>query len=121
MDRNNPDSLRVHRSVCCVRFMAAALPQHVQTTCSVVRYGGKTQGVSATGFYVYIRFNGHVISLFPAFRNRFDGLTQAVQCFYTVLSVPKITGTRSMIAVCYGYGIKLYRINRINIIRDMVM
>ena len=29
-----------------------------------------------------------------------------------------ITGTRSMIAVCYGYRIKLYRIN---IIRDMVM
>ena len=28
------------------------------------------------------------------------------------------TGTRSMIAVCYGYRIKLYRIN---IIRDMVM
>ena len=29
-----------------------------------------------------------------------------------------ITGTRLMIAVCYGYRIKLYRIN---IIRDMVM
>ena len=28
------------------------------------------------------------------------------------------TGTRSIIAVCYGYRIKLYRIN---IIRDMVM
>ena len=28
------------------------------------------------------------------------------------------TGTRSMIAVCYGYRIKL---KRINIIRDMVM
>ena len=33
------------------------------------------------------------------------------------------TGTRSMIAVCYGYRIKLYRINVVvvNIIRDMVM
>ena len=32
--------------------------------------------------------------------------------------IDSTTGTRSMIAVCYGYRIKLYRIN---IIRDMVM
>ena len=36
----------------------------------------------------------------------------------THLSMTRFTGVRSMIAICYRYRIKLYRIN---IIRDMVM
>ena len=36
----------------------------------------------------------------------------------STVSYSSHTGTRSMIAVCYCYRIKLYRIN---IIRDMVM